>query len=79
MILKDCYEMGIMNEGDEIIVPANTFMASIIAITHNRLKPLSVEPDINTRNLDISLIEQHSAERTVQSSGIRECKPGVSR
>ena len=53
-----------MKEGDEVIVPANTFIASILAITDNRLKPVLVEPDINTYNLDISLIEQHITDRT---------------
>jgi len=51
--------MGLMKEGDEVIVPANTFIATIMAITDNRLNPVLVEPDINTFNLDISLIEQH--------------------
>jgi len=53
-----------MQEGDEIIVPANTYIASVLAISDNRLTPVLVEPDINTYNLDISLIEQHITERT---------------
>jgi dTDP-4-amino-4,6-dideoxygalactose transaminase len=64
LILKAYIEMGIMKEGDEVIVPANTFIASILAITYNRLKPVLVEPDINTYNLDISLIEEHITIRT---------------
>jgi len=64
LILRAYIEMGIMREGDEIIVPANTFIASILAITENRLKPVLVEPDIRTYNLDISLLEQHVSERT---------------
>ncbi|MDO9153918.1 MAG: DegT/DnrJ/EryC1/StrS family aminotransferase [Paludibacter sp.] len=64
LILKAYIEMGIMREGDEVIVPANTYIASILAITDNRLKPVLVEPDINTCNLDISLIEQHITART---------------
>ncbi len=64
LILKAYIEMGIMQEGDEVIVPANTYIASILAITDNRLKPILVEPDINTFNLDISLIEQHITPRT---------------
>ena len=52
-------EMGIMHEGDEVIVPANTYIASILAITENGLKPVLVEPDINTLEMDDSLIEQH--------------------
>jgi len=64
LILKAYIEMGIMQEGDEVIVPANTYIASILAISDNRLKPVLVEPDINTYNLDISLIEQHITQRT---------------
>ena len=64
MILKAYIELGVMSEGDEVIVPANTFIASILAITDNRLKPVLVEPDIQTYNLDISLIEQAITSRT---------------
>ena len=44
-------EMGKLKEGDEIIVPANTYIASILAITENRLKPVLIEPDEHTYNL----------------------------
>lgn len=64
LILKAYIEMGIMQEGDEVIVPANTYIASILAISDNRLKPILVEPNINTYNLDISLIEQQITPRT---------------
>jgi dTDP-4-amino-4,6-dideoxygalactose transaminase len=64
LILRGYIEMGIMKEGDEVIVPANTFIASILAITENRLKPVLTEPDINTYNLDISLIEQNITPNT---------------
>lgn len=64
LILKAYIEMGIIKEGDEVIVPANTYIASILAITDNRLKPVLVEPDINTYNLNITLVEQHITERT---------------
>ncbi len=64
LILKAYIEMRFMKEGDEVIVPANTFIASILAITDNRLKPILVEPDINTYNIDISRIEQHITPRT---------------
>lgn len=57
-------EMGIMHEGDEVIVPANTYIASILAITENGLKPVLVEPDINTLEMDDSLIEQYITSRT---------------
>ena len=64
LIFKAYIEMGIMKEGDEVIVPANTYIATILAITDNRLKPVLVEPDINTYNINISLIEQHITSRT---------------
>lgn len=64
LILKAHIEMGHMKEGDEVIVPANTYIASILAITDNRLTPILVEPDINTYNLDLDLIEEKITERT---------------
>ena len=64
LILKAYMEMGVMQEGDEVIVPANTYIASVLAISDNRLKPVLVEPDINSYNLDISLIEEHITPRT---------------
>jgi len=64
LILKAYIESGVMKEGDEVIVPANTFIASILAITDNQLKPVLVEPDINTYNLDIALVEQAITPRT---------------
>ena len=64
LIFRAYMEMGVMKEGDEVIVPANTYIASILAVTENRLKPVLVEPDINTYNLDISLVENHITERT---------------
>jgi dTDP-4-amino-4,6-dideoxygalactose transaminase len=64
LILRAYIELGIMHEGDEVIVPANTYIASILAITDNRLKPVLVEPDIRTYNLDISLIEQAITAKT---------------
>lgn len=64
LILRAYIEMGVMQEGDEVIVPANTYIASILAITENRLKPVLVEPNINTYNLDISLVEKHITKRT---------------
>ncbi|MBN1186465.1 MAG: DegT/DnrJ/EryC1/StrS family aminotransferase [Bacteroidales bacterium] len=64
LIFRAYMEMKVMAEGDEVIVPANTFIASILAISENRLKPVLVEPDINTFNLDISLIEKNITPRT---------------
>jgi dTDP-4-amino-4,6-dideoxygalactose transaminase len=64
LIFRAYIEMGMMQEGDEIIVPANTYIASILAITQNRLKPVLVEPDINTYNIDPFKIEEKITEKT---------------
>ena len=64
LILRSYIEIGLMQEGDEIIVPANTYIATILAITENRLRPVFVEPELVTYNLDISLIETHITLRT---------------
>lgn len=56
--------LGFMEEGDEIIVPANTYIATILSISHNRLTPISVEPDIRTYNIDPNLIEAAITSRT---------------
>ena len=64
LILKAYITMGEIKEGDEIIVPANTFIASILAITDNRLVPVLVEPDIHTYNIDPNLIEEKITGRT---------------
>ncbi len=57
LIFKAWLELGQLKVGDEVIVPANTYVASILAITDNRLKPVFAEPDIANFNLDISKIE----------------------
>ena len=51
LTLRAWKELGKLKEGDEVIAPANTYIASILAITENRLQPVLVEPDINTFNL----------------------------
>ena len=57
LIFKAYLELGQLKFGDEIIVPANTYIASLLAITDNRLKPIFAEPEIENYNLDISKIE----------------------
>jgi len=64
LILRANLQMGLMQEGDEIIVPANTYIASILAISENRLTPVLVEPELTTYNLDPALIEQKITPRT---------------
>ena len=57
LIFKAYLELGQLKFGDEVIVPANTYIASLLAITDNRLKPVFAEPNIENFNLDISKIE----------------------
>lgn len=64
IILRAYIELGVMSEGDEIIVPGNTFIASILAITDNRLVPVFVEPDINTYQIDDTKIENAITPKT---------------
>lgn len=64
LILKAYIEMGIMAVGDEIIVPSNTYIASILAISDNGLVPVLVEPDINSYNIDVSKIEEKINSKT---------------
>lgn len=63
-IFRAYVEMGIMQRGDEVIVPANTYIASILAISENGLKPVLVEPSIETYQIDDSKIEEAITERT---------------
>nr|WP_019241434.1 MULTISPECIES: DegT/DnrJ/EryC1/StrS family aminotransferase [Bacillus] len=53
-----------IKEGDEVIVPAHTYIATILAITSTGATPILIEPDINTLNIDLSLIERHINENT---------------
>lgn len=57
LIFKAYIELGVMQAGDEVIVPANTYIASVLAITDNNLVPVFVEPDADTFNIDITKIE----------------------
>lgn len=56
--------MGVMKPGDEVIVPANTYIATILAITENGLKPILVEPKLNTLEIDDDLIEAAITPKT---------------
>ena len=56
-IFRAYIELGVMHPGDEVIVPANTYIATILAITENGLKPVLVEPKINTLEIDDTQIE----------------------
>lgn len=64
----DALTLGIralkVEKGSEVIVPANTYIATILSILHNDLVPVLVEPDINTYNIDIKKIEDKITEKT---------------
>lgn len=64
LIFRAYMEMGVMQRGDEVIVPANTYIASILAITECGLKPVLVEPSCETLQIDDTLIEQAITPRT---------------
>ncbi len=63
-IVRAYKELGIFNDGDEIIVPANTYIASILAITENNLKPILVEPTFDNLEIDDSKIEERITSKT---------------
>lgn len=64
LILRAYIELGVMSRGDEVIVPANTYIASILAITENGLKPILVEPNPDNFQIDENKIEQAITPRT---------------
>ena len=64
LILRAYKEMGVMHDGDEIIVPANTYIATILAITENNLVPVLVEPTWDHLEIDVDQIEQHITPKT---------------
>ena len=64
LIFRAYIEMGVMQPGDEVIVPANTYIATILAITENNLIPVLVEPKLNTLQLDDDLIESAVTPKT---------------
>ena len=64
LIFRAYIEMGVMTPGDEVIVPANTYIASILSVTECGLKPVLVEPDPDTFQIDDRLIEQAVTSRT---------------
>ncbi|WP_231427792.1 DegT/DnrJ/EryC1/StrS aminotransferase family protein [Pedobacter sp. Leaf250] len=64
LILRAYIQLGIMKAGDEVIVPANTYIASILAISDNGLVPILVEPDLNNFNINISKIKEKITQKT---------------
>ncbi|WP_281228041.1 DegT/DnrJ/EryC1/StrS family aminotransferase [Flavobacterium aquiphilum] len=64
LIIRAYKEMGIFQDGDEILVPSNTYIASILAISANNLVPVLVEPKLEAFNIDVLLIESKITSKT---------------
>lgn len=64
LILKAYKELGIFEDGDEVIVPSNTYIATILAVSQSGLSPVLVEPDIDTYNIDPQKVEEKITPRT---------------
>jgi dTDP-4-amino-4,6-dideoxygalactose transaminase len=64
LILRAYMELGLLKPGEEVIVPANTYIASVLSITENHLVPVFVEPSLETYNIDIAQIEKSISTKT---------------
>jgi len=64
LVMRAWKLLGVINDGDEVIVPANTYIASILAITANNLVPVLVEPNPETFNLDVEVLSKYITHRT---------------
>lgn len=64
IVLRSWIELGYLSSGDEVIVPANTYIASILAIHESGLKPVMVEPNEDTFNINANLIEKAISKKT---------------
>jgi len=64
LTLRAYMEMGRLNEGDEVLVPANTFIATVLAITENRLTPVFVDVDADTLDLNLNALESSITSKT---------------
>ena len=64
LMLKASIVLGRLAEGDEVIVPANTFMATVLAVRAAGLVPVLVEPALETCNLDVARLAEACSEKT---------------
>jgi dTDP-4-amino-4,6-dideoxygalactose transaminase len=64
LIFRAYMELGLLKTGEEVIVPANTYIASVLSITENHLIPVFVEPSLETYNIDIEEIEKSITTKT---------------
>lgn len=64
LTLRAWKELGRLSDGDGVLVPANTYIASILAITENNLNPVFIEPSEKTLNISAERLEKHITPRT---------------
>ncbi len=64
LMIRGYKELGLLSDGDEVIVPANTYIATILSITENNLTPVLVEPRISNFQIDDTLIEKALTSKT---------------
>lgn len=64
LIFKAYKELGLLHDGDEVIVPSNTYIATVLAILNNGLQPVFVEPNPYTFNIEASTISKHITNKT---------------
>ena len=67
LILRGYIVLGRLNEGDKVIVPANTFIATVLSVIQAGLEPVFVEPDDNTFNLNVELIKEKCDEDNIKA------------
>lgn len=77
LIFKAYIEMDLIQQGDEVIVPANTYIASFLAITDNGLIPVLVEPEFSSYNIDTSRIEEKITAKTKAIMIVHLCGQAV--
>ena len=75
LMIRACKLIGKWNDGDEIIVQANTYIATILSISQNRLKPILVEPDPDTLELKAESIIRAKARICNETINIKFVKP----
>lgn len=64
LVFRAWKELGKLNDGDEVIVPANTYIASVLAVTENNLTPVLVEPSYSTFNITLESIKAAITSKT---------------
>ncbi|MFD1629638.1 DegT/DnrJ/EryC1/StrS family aminotransferase [Pseudopedobacter beijingensis] len=64
LIFRAYIELGVMQQGDEVIVPANTYIASVLAVSENGLTPVFVEPELETYNINPYILEEYITPNT---------------